>query len=313
MPDTARARQVREAGLHLAELLRTRYRHRWQREELIQRHRGAGVHTMAVATVLAAHLHARPRERHPEDRDVAPTAIRSTVSRALRGEQLSAELLERFIDAFAMRADHAHQLRAMLAGTSDADVVVGQLPPPAGMPGYRDKQFDTLMLHEHHWLGAEGLPVEHRSQINIRSRVDGLASYQYRIDTPHAVVEADQGGEVGDLVPLGEGIWAVDLHFAPLAARDTHYIEFRTRLHYDVAPEPVMRRGTHELIENLDIRVQFHEARLPSVVRFSEWAHYLPPHDRVVWQEEFSLRDQPSVHRYVAVLERAVVGFAWDW
>lgn len=111
--------------------------------------------------------------------------------------------------------------------------------------------------------------------MNIRSRIDGLSSYQYRFDTPHARVNAVRGGQHGKLYQFSDEVSAVDLNFPrPLTRGEMHYMEFWTLLKYDAPPPREMRRGTHGRTKNLDLRVQFDPEKLPSVVWWAEWGHY---------------------------------------
>jgi hypothetical protein len=306
---------ARNAARHLAELLRTAYRSRWDRPEYVERAReGSGPHQGAVAHVLAEHLHYHPRERHPDDREVEPSQLEPLVSRALNGTRLSRQTLEIFVSAFTMTEQHAEALREEWNGHRPAQVIIGQLPPPDEMPDYQPPQSDTVLLHEHHRLGPEGLPVRHRTLVTIRSRIDGLASYQYRFDTPHAQVRTLRGGRQGDLYHAGGPIWAVDLTFPhPLSQGETHFMEFWTLLAYDEPPPCEMRRGTHERIENLELRVEFDQRRLPGSVAWAEWGHYTGPGNHVVREEPCSADQERAVHRYVRVVQRAVVGFYWEW
>lgn len=170
------------------------------------------------------------------------------------------------------------------------------------------------MLHEHHWLGPDGLPVRHRTQMNLRSRIDGLSNYQYRFDTPHVKVKTVRGGQCGELYQLSDDVWAVDLSFPrSLASGEMHYMEFWTLLNYDVPPPREMRRGTHGRTENLDLRVQFDPIKLPSAAWWAEWGHYRGPDNKVINQVLCSLDNELSMHRYLEAIERAVVGFCWDW
>jgi hypothetical protein len=79
----------------------------------------------------------------------------------LNGQRFSRETLGAFINAFRISDEHAQQLVAQWEERDPALVVVGSLPPPAQLPDYRPRDYETLMLHEHHWLGANGLAQRH--------------------------------------------------------------------------------------------------------------------------------------------------------
>ncbi|MEV7772749.1 hypothetical protein [Kitasatospora sp. NPDC086791] len=95
------------AGSHLAALLTTRleYRSVWLR--FVDRSVPGRLHQAAVARVLAKWLWSQGEV--PDDRDTA-RALRDRVSRALRGESLSADTLQLFASAFRMRADDEEEL-----------------------------------------------------------------------------------------------------------------------------------------------------------------------------------------------------------
>ncbi|GAA4536414.1 hypothetical protein [Amycolatopsis samaneae] len=316
MPRPGKTEQQRRAeqaaGLHICDLLRQPglYRDLW--EAAADEIKPDSVNQAAVCQVLARYLWDASLE--PETRTDLPRSLKDPVSKALRGVSLSPNLLRTFIAAFNFSVSDADRTRLLYRGEERPSVIVGVLPPPSEVPGYRSPEFDTLKLQEHHWLGPDGLPARHRTEIMIRSRVDGLASYQYRIDTPHARVRAVRGGKPGAMYNAGGGIWAVELMFPrPLLRGEERYIEFWTLLKYDTAPPREMRRGTHERIDHLDIRVEFHPNRLPSRVFWAEWEHYVGPENRVIGREEFRLDNNLVVHRYVDAVERTVVGFYWDW
>jgi hypothetical protein len=304
----------RAAGLHIRELLARpgSYRERWEAEG--QGTGPAEVSQAAVCRVLARHLWETGEQ--PETDTDLPRVLEDPVSRALRGVGLSLWLLNMFTAAFRFSDDDRENLAALYRGRrrQRPSAVVGTLPPPDQVPGYRTPEFDTLELREHHWLGPDGLPIRHRTAAIIRSRVDGLDRYQYRMDTPHAKVNTISGGRKTEMYEAGGGIWAIDLVFPrPLRLAEVHYIEFWTLLRYYRKPPGEMRRGSHERIRHLDISVSFHRDKRPSAVWWAEWAHYTGPDNKIIYREPYELDDQLSVHRHVDVVERAVVGFCWDW
>ncbi len=314
MTDDASPQGPGNAGLYLRFLLKEPYRHRWYRPDLVERVRQSDVHHAAVAQVLAAYLRRHPRR--PEDRKIDARSLEPLVSRALRGETLSKQTLEIFIEAFGIVPDHADSLWWQWRGQERGQVVVGSLAPPESMPNYQTREYDILMLHEHHWLGAHGLPVRHRTQVNIRSRVDGLRVYQYRFDTHLADVRVprNHGAEIGPIYQVGEGIYAVDFQLdRPLGIGESDYLEFWTILRYKEPPPREMRRGTHERIEHLYLRVAFDTQKLPSKVWWAEWLDYQGANNRITKSEPYTLDDRLFVHRHLKPMERAVVGFTWAW
>src|SRR2546430_1729130 len=156
------------------------------------------------------------------------------------------------------------------------------------------------MLHEHHWLGANGLPARHRTQVNIRSRIEGLRIYQYRFDTDLARVHVprNHGAEIGPVYQMTDEIYAVDFRFdRPLGIGERDYLEFWTILQYKEPPPREMRRATHEQIEDLYLRVTFNKQKVPSEVWWAEWVDYQGENNRASAYEPYTLDDRLFVHR----------------
>ncbi|MGH7928988.1 MAG: hypothetical protein ACREQV_14460 [Candidatus Binatia bacterium] len=150
---------VRGAAVYLRDLLLRpgAYRRRWERRA--DRTRGREVNQRAVCKVLASKL-------WEEGEEVNEASLKDRVSRALRGEVLSLETLELFISAFRVTDEHAETLRQLWEGTQQAPVIIGDLEPPEEVSGHQAPNHKILMLHEHHWLGPDGLPARHRTQMN---------------------------------------------------------------------------------------------------------------------------------------------------
>lgn len=312
MGGTSDAPGARNAGLYLLELLLTErtYRDRWT--VYSDRLRSGKVNNLAVAKVVASYVADNPTATRGYETEAKD--IKDTVANALKGRRLSQETLTLFIQAFAMTDEHARSLQMQWDGDSPL-VVVGMLEPPEKIPNYPKPRHEIVMLHEHHWLGASGLPFRHQSQIMLRARVDGLRSYRYIFDTPQAVVRVEDGGSVGEIAQVREGLWGVTIRFPPLDHGQTHYFNFSTELTYDAAAPPPteIRRASHVRTGNVDVRLRFHRDKLPSSIWWAEWAHYEGPNNRVYRREPYQLDSDLSVHKYLNSIERAVVGFYWDW
>ena len=131
---------------------------------------------------------------------------------------------------------------------------------------------------------------------------------------PNALtVEVGQGfsGLAGPFYqPLAE-LFVVDMLLAePLAAGETATLEYSTSFHYAAAPPPEFRRVVQSFVENLDIRVEFHPAKLPGDVVWAIWDGMDGP---IAESEHVSLDRQFAVHRYLRLAEQTTVGFHWDW
>ncbi len=106
-------------------------------------------------------------------------------------------------------------------------------------------------------------------------------------------------------------LFVVDMLLAkPLALGETATLEYSASFHYPVPPPPEFRRIVQTFVENLDIRVEFHPAKLPSNVVWAIWDGMDGP---IVEREIVTLDSQFAVHRYLRLAEKTAVGFHWDW
>jgi hypothetical protein len=237
-----------------------------------------------------------------------------TVRRALTGVDLSPVVLDSFIDAFGLSARHAQRLRDVLRGSEATRVITGDALGPAelyrhsGPPGY-----ETLALHEMHTLGPDGRPAEHQTIQVIRSTVDRLESYPYRFDTDELSVEVTRGGKVGQRIyRVSDTLYAVDIVLdRPLTRGQSSLMQLHSTFFYDSAPPTEFRRGLARATRDVSIWVTFHPHRLPSRVWAASWDGL--DDSRIISREPAELDDQRSVNRRFDVVERAIVGFSWEW
>ncbi len=300
------------AAAYLRELLLRpgRYRRKW--EQYAERSRLGQVNQLAVAEVLAHYLWVHPRAQG--DVDVLPRQLKDTASRALSGKLLSKATLSLFMDAFGFGTFEREQLTKLWEGSAHVRVLSGpraireDKARALGRP--RTK---TLSLHDHHYLGPDGLPVRHRVIHVIEAVVDGVDRLPYRADTNALTIEAGQGfsGLAGPVYqPMAE-LFVVDMLLAkPLALGETATLEYSASFHYPAPPPPEFRRIVQFFVENLDIRVEFHPDKLPSSVVWAVWDGMDGP---IVEREPVTLDSQFAVHRYLRLAEKTAVGFHWDW
>jgi hypothetical protein len=176
-------------------------------------------------------------------------------------------------------------------------------------PGHR-----TLSLHEWHRIGADGLPLRHRTMQVIRALRPGLRSYTYRFDRREAEVEVVHGATAGE--PYDDqtpGLTAVDLVFPrPLDVGETTSIEYVTVFHWRTVPPPQIRRAARSPVDRVDVRVVFDPARLPARVQWALWGGYSA--DAALRAcERVELASDHSVQRFVEQLQGHTVGFTWAW
>jgi hypothetical protein len=310
--DSATPTGAQAAAAYVRELLLRpgRYRRKW--EQYAERSRLGQVNQLAVAEVLAHYLWEHPRAQG--DVDVLPRQLKDTASRALSGKLLSKATLALFMDAFGFIPFEREQLMKLWEGSAHVRVLSGpraigeDKASALGRPRAR-----TLSLHDHHYLGPEGLPVRHRVIHVIEALVDGMDRLPYRADTNALSIEVGQGfsGLAGPVYQPITELFVVDMLLAkPLAAGETATLEYSASFHYPAPPPPEFRRVVQYVVENLDIRVEFHPDKLPANVVWAVWDGMEGP---IVERESVALDSQFAVHRYLRLAEKTAVGFHWDW
>ena len=266
---------------------------------------------VAVASVLAG-------ASAPAGSAGAATAVDDrlvqTAQHALEGTALSAETLRRFVDAFSLRPRQAQRLQALLRVSEAVRVITDEVRPPRDLdPDPEASRHETLALHELHVLGPDGLPAEHQTIQVIRSKIDGLESLPYRFDTDELVVEVVRGGRVGDRIrQITDTLYAIDIILArPLDRGETTLLQYRSTFFYKAPPPPEFRRGVLSTTKDVTMWVTFHRDRLPKRVWLARWDSL--DHARILGKELVELDDELSVHTRYDSVERAIIGFYWEW
>jgi hypothetical protein len=233
---------------------------------------------------------------------------------ALDGTGLTPDTLGQFIAAFGIGSRHATRLWDLMRGSDSVRVISGQLNPTDEAYVRADPpRYETLSLHELHVLGPDGAPAEHQTIQVIKSTVDGLGSYPYRFDTDELVVDVIRGGRIGDhIYRVSDTLYAVDIVLnQPLATGETTLIQLRTTFFYKTPPEPEFRRGVLRTTNDVTIWVKFHKDRVPKRVWSARWDRV--DHARIVDRQQVELDEELSVHGRFGSVERAIVGFYWEW
>jgi hypothetical protein len=235
------------------------------------------------------------------------------VAVALDGQAITAAQVDLFVDAFGIRARHAHRLRELLRGSPAVRVLAGEAAAEDLDLAGRTPGHETLSLHELHTVGADGRPAEHETIQVIKSTVDGLSSYPYRFDTDELMVEVVRGGRVGDrLYRINNYLYGIDILLdRPLAVGENALLHFHTTFAYRSDPPPELRRGVLRMVNDLTIWVRFHPDRVPTRVWQARWDRL--DQARVVEQQEAEIDHELSVHARFGPVESAIVGFWWEW
>lgn len=301
---------VQQAAWHLRHLLLRDYRNRWIRYQR-ERERHGEVHQRAVTEVLKRFIDLN--RAVPTYQDVSLDSLPQRVSRALRGDTLSRATLELFIGAFAFSETDSSRLRRIHDGTDKIRVLAGPSAlPPETAAALGPARHRTTSVHEHHCVGADGLPVWHRTQQVIEATEDGLDRYPYRCDTNALAVEVEVGGRLGSpLYPVGGGLFAVDILLdAPLALGDETSLTYLTLFHYEEQPPAEVRRASRQAMHNVSMRVEFHPDKLPRRVWWAVWDGM---DGEITERDECALRASRYVFKRLDSIERSVVGFTWQW
>ena len=274
------------------------YRRMWERKA--ERTSRKGVNRTAVARLImnyAAWEFPIDSERQILDR----------VRRALDGTQLEPQTLEWFVEAFEMLPEHEKTLRELLREPHDRvrsrDVLVGAV-------AYASRPWRTLVLHEYHVLGPDGIPAWHETLQIIEALEDGFRSYPYTFDTGEAYVESVWGGTAGPVLYHAEGYYRSDISFEPMQAGEVRSLRYLTKFRYPSRPAPCFRRGTYRRVDRVEIRVEFHPSCLPQQLWWCRWDHL---DGQAVESHHRDLDHQNQVASFHNVLEQAIVGFCWEW
>ncbi len=287
-----------------------RYRQRWV--QYAERTRPGEINQLAVADVLAHYLWRNPR--NAGDVDVLPRQLKDTVLRAISGRMLSKASLNLFIEAFGLASHDAELLWRLWEGSSRDRVKEG----PRAMQAERSAalgplRHQTLALHDHHYLGADGMPDRQRTLHVIEAIADVVDRIPFRFDSDDLDLAVGQGcsGVTGPFKKIGDTLYTTDILLAkPLARGDTLTLEYWMVFHFAERPPSDYRRASRSRMENVDIRVEFHSDMLPRRVWWASWDGI---EGGVVERDAVALDSQHSVHHYLRTLDNAVAGFYWEW
>jgi hypothetical protein len=308
------------AAAYLRQLLLKQgsYRRLW--EQHVVRERPGEINQLAVAEVLAEHLWSYPRTAG--DADVMPRQLKDSVSRALSGRLLSRPLLSLFIDAFCFSGSETERLWRLWDGSPTIAVLSGRRAVSPQLEhdlrtALGPRRHQTLSLHDHAEIGADGRPSRTRTMQVIEAVAPDTAHIPYLYDTNALTLDVGQGcrGVSRQLYQIGDGLFATNIMLTKvLGVGETSTLEYWTTYQYPGDPldpqERQYRRAVMAYMENFDMRVQFDSGRLPATLWWANWDGVDGP---VTYQEEVALDSQSSAHRYLRSIERTVVGFHWIW
>src|SRR5215469_5511313 len=309
----------RAASDYLRELLLKpgSYREAWERHAT--RERPGTINQLAVADVLAGHLRSSPRTS--ADVSITSHQLKDTVSRALTGRLLSRQALVLIIDAFGFSEHEAGRLWRLWNGSATIGVMSGTRAVPASDESDVDAVFgprkhQTLALHDHVWVGADGRIDRARTMQVIEAIAPTVDRVPIMFDTNVLTVEVGQGCKemIGHVQRIGADMFATEILLArTLDIGETSSLEYMRTYRYtghQAPSEREHRRAVMRHAEGLDMRVEFQPDRLPRRVW---WAHWDGGDGDVLEREQVTLDSQHSAHRYLRSLEMTVAGFYWEW
>jgi len=271
----------------------------------------------AVAAIYAKFLYDRgelkPEEHaryEQSERDKQGKRIKHQhISRALQGNPLSKKTLEELIEAFEIKSDDAQYLLKIWHGETYAPVAEGTLTRPAN---WKPNEHESVLMHEEHHLGTDGLPAWHETRQTIRARVDDLERFYYRFDTNEVDVTLLWGGRQDPMIRYNENYWEVPFVFPkPIKLGETHSFAYRLDFHYAVPPLREYRRVFYEHLDGFDLHVFFDHESTPSKVWWTEWE--VEVGGPIRYEELVTLDDDLAAHRHLVYVQRAAIGFRWEW
>jgi hypothetical protein len=301
-----------QAGLLLAELLRSYPRYRQQWEAVAKRRSAQEITAAAVARVIARHLVDAELIPDTEEISYARSRLKDPLSRAFSGRMLRPELLHFCMDAFDMEPEHRERLQDLQRTTYISKFFDGTTDLSHEL-SFMSRDYETVAIHEIHYLGNDRSPSQHETVQVLRALTDGFSVYPYRFDTDQIRVTVKRGGRAGPIHLVQDGVWATDITLTkPLRRGDTASLTYMTDFHYPRPPQPTFRRAAVDRIDSLDIQVRFDPQCLPAHVWWATWPRIVdegPPSHR----EPVALDKESAVHRYCESVKSVVVGFIWEW
>lgn len=282
-----------------------RYRRLWHRREA--RHRSE-LSQAAVAKVIEEYLwDSGERDEHLLH---LARQLKDRVSRALRGERLTAETLSWFASAFEMDDGDKNRLWAIYSGRAgDSPGISHTLQKHREM--IRRQRHRTVSLVERYAVDHDGALALRRTHHTIRATEDRVGIYIYNHEPQASLIEVVHGGRIGRQYAYGDGLTSVEIELdRQLAAGETTVLEYRTFFTRQSIKLTEVRRAAFARCENVDFAVEFDNSKRPSNAWWCAWDDHFD--GACVIATPADIR-RGIIRQFVPYIEETVVGFRWEW
>jgi hypothetical protein len=294
-------------GALLKELLESdpRYRRQWRRR--VDRDH-ARISQAAVAKVIEEYLW--DSGERSENMTSLARQLKDRVSRAFKGEALSAETLGWFIAAFQMDEGDGNLLWAMFtAGENRMAGISHTLRQRREM--IRRQRHRTVSLIERYSIDRYGSLILRQTHHTIRAIADGVDVYIFNHEPQASAVQVVHGGRLGNAFEYGGGLTSVEIILdEPLRKAESTVLEYRTHFAPRSTRITEIRRAAFARSENIDIAIQFDEQMIPRSAWWCAWDDHF---DGVRAVDEPIEICGSVIRKFVPYIEETVVGFRWNW
>ncbi|HEU5159786.1 MAG TPA: hypothetical protein VFU43_22515 [Streptosporangiaceae bacterium] len=262
----------------------------------------------AVAKVIEEYLW-ESGERSENSTGLA-RQMKDRVSRALKGDSLSAETLKWFIAAFEMDEEDERRLWDVFAGKEfDIAGISNTLRRHRKM--IRRQCHRTVSLVERYFIDRHGSLTLRRTHHTIRAIEDGVDIYIFNHEPQASDIEVVHGGNLGRHYEYGGGLTSAEIVLdKPLRKAESTVLEYHTRFAPNTATLTEIRRAAFARCENVDIAVEFERFKIPKNAWWCAWDDHIAG--------ELVVESPAEIHkciirRFVPYIQETVVGFRWEW
>jgi hypothetical protein len=293
-------------GALLQQLLMSKphYRHQWCRRTTRAR---VGLSQSAVAKVIEEYLW-DSGERSDNLTRLA-RQLKDRISRALNGEELSAETLKWFICAFGMDEADESRLWSAFLGAASAIGVSHTLRQRREM--IRPQHHRTVSVIERYSVDQNGSLTLRRTYHTIRAVEDGVDSYIFNHEPEASLIQVIHGGHLGVHYEYGGGLTSEEIVLDDsLEEAESTVLEYQTHFEPHSTDLTEVRRAAFARSENVDLAIEFDQVRMPARAWWCAWDDHFG--DCRLIEKPIQARNG-IIRKHFPFIEESVVGFRWDW